>query len=322
MHKYFLTAALLMVFGATSYMSVTGLMKVFSDNLILIAVLGAGMEMGKLQVVVYLHRNWNELSWLFRGLYAGVLAVLLLITTCEVLGYLSLNHKVVASETERLIDSDNSLTVEADLLRDRVRLIDETLAELPEGFVSRRISERKAAGYDVMQNRLLEIVRQRAELAGLLKSETGAAGPIFAVAEIFGVEGRKVAMFFIIVLVAILEPLSLGLAVAVSAVWAHCDEEPEAVPEVVVEPEELPIAAESVTTGDCGNDTLKGSVNYQRLMALVDEHRFTVIDLMKITGKKQSKTVEGWLEDKGRIPDKAIRALIKYVQGKPKLRVA
>ncbi len=320
MFKYLITTAMLMVFGATSFMSVSGLVSVFSANLPLIIVLGLGVELGKILIVVYLHRNWAGMPWHFRGLYIGVVSVLLMITTCEVLGYLSLNHKVVASGSEKLIAADHALKVEADLLGDQVRVIDETLAQLPKGFVTRRINERKASNYVEKQERLLEIVRLRAQLAGQLKGEIKAAGPVFAVAEIFALDGRKVALFFILVLVGVLEPLSIGLAVAVSAVWNHCDEEPDVEPEVVFEPEELPVAAESVPTKDRGNDVVGGSVNFQRLMKLTDEHRFSVAELMKVTGKKQAKTVEAWLKDEGRIPDKAIRSIVKYVQGKPKLR--
>ncbi len=317
MFRYLITAALLMVFGATSYMSVSGLVAVFSANLPLIIVLGVGMELGKILVVVYLHRNWGEMFIATRMMYIGVAGVLLMITTCEVLGYLSLNHRVVASGTETLIAADHALRVEADLLADQVRVIDETLAQLPEGFVSRRINERKAAGYGDKQARLLEIVRKRAELAGRLKGETGAAGPVFAVAEIFNLDGRKVALFFILVLVGVLEPLSVGLAVAVSAVWDSVDDEPEVEPEVVVDPEELPIAAEVK-----GTARRAPTKNHVMLMDIVGQYNFTVADLMRITGKKQEKTVQEWLKDQRSIPDKAIRAIVKYVQGKPKLRVA
>ncbi len=316
MFKYLITTAMLMVFGATSFMSVSGLASVFSANLPLIIILGLGVELGKILIVVYLHRNWAGMPWHFRGLYIGVVSVLLMITTCEVLGYLALNHKVVASGSEKLIAADHALRFEVDLLGDQVRVIDETLAQLPKGFVTRRINERKASNYVEKQERLLEIVRLRAELARQLKSETKAAGPVFAVAEIFALDGRKVALFFILVLVGILEPLSVGLTMAVSAVWSHSNEEPDVEPE----PEELPVAVESIPTGDRGNNVPRGSVNFQRLMELLDEHRFSVAELMKITGKKQAKTVEAWLKDEGRIPDKAIRTIAKYVQGKPKIK--
>jgi len=305
MFKYLITAAMLMVFGATSYMSVSGLVAVFSVNLPLIIVLGIGMELGKILVVVYLHRNWATMPGLFRFLYICVAGVLLLITTCEVLGYLSLNHKVVASGSEAIMAADQALQDEAKLLNNQIRVIDETLAQLPEGYVTRRIKERKTAGYDVKQTRILEIVRERAELAGQLKAETTTAGPVFAVAEIFALDGRKVALFFILVLVGILEPLSVGLAVAVSAVWEKSDDDPE------VEIEPIAATQKQVKTG---------SVNFLRLMALVDEYRLSVDDLLKITGKNEARIVESWLRDERSIPDKVIRALIKYVKGKPRLR--
>ena len=328
MFKYLLTLALMMVFGATSYMSVSGLVSVFSDNLLLIVVLGLGLELGKILAVVFLHRHWDGLVWPARVMYGCVVGVLLMITTCEVFGYLSLNHKSSTAGAVRLIDQDKALEEEYRLLMDQVRVIDETLSKLPEGYVSRRILERKAAGYDEKQERMREIVRARADLAGAMADETKAAGPVMAVAGLVGVDSSRVALWFIFLLVGVLEPLSVGLAVAVSGVWstasrglaptctdARTDTDNDTGDEEVEEvedPDKIPDEA-AVEDGD-------GGTNFLRLCAIVQEHKLSVAEIMKITKKRKKETVKGWLDASGPVPDKAIRALEKYVMGRPKLR--
>lgn len=331
MFKYLLTLALVMVFGATSYMSVSGLVSVFSDNLLLIIVLGSGLELGKILAVVFLHRHWGVLAWPARVMYGCVIGVLLMITTCEVFGYLSLNHKSATAGAVRLIDLDRALEDEFLLLEGQVRVIDETLAQLPAGYVSRRIRERKAAGYDEKQGRMRDIVRARADLAEAMADETKTAGPVMAVAGLIGVEASRVALWFILVLVGVLEPLSVGLAVAVSGVWATTEagwvNHPVAVlhggheeHEERQEEEKKEDEPEVVEADVVPDEVAEGDANYLRLSAISREHGLTAREIMKITRKKKVETVVGWLDGSGPVPDKAIRALEKFVRAGPKLR--
>lgn len=328
MFRYLLTLALVMVFGATSYMSVSGLVSVFSANVVLIVVLGAGLELGKILVVVYLHRHWGGLAWAVRVVYGIVIGVLVMITTCEVFGYLSLNHTVATAEAVELSARDKALEEEYRLIMDQVRVIDETVEQLPEGYVTRRIIERDKAGYGEKQARLTEILRARAEIAGEMGRNTSQAGPVVAVAKLAGVDANRVALWFIFVLVGVLEPLSVGLAVAVSAVWgegfttedteghrgvlvnheAHEEHEEEKEVEVVVEhAQELPAAAQ-------------GDPNFLRLCEIIRTHNLSAKDIQAITKRAKLETVKGWFEGRGPVPEKAVRAVEKYVRGKPRLR--
>ena len=56
MHKIILTGVLMLVFGTSAYMSVSGLLAFFGGSLIVIVCLGAGLELGKILTVVHLHR--------------------------------------------------------------------------------------------------------------------------------------------------------------------------------------------------------------------------------------------------------------------------
>jgi len=219
MHKYFITAALLLVFGTSAYMSISGLAAVFAGGGLVVICMGAGMELGKLLSVVHLHRSWRRLELGPRLFFTAVIAALTLITTAEILGYLTQRHSVAMRDLAAVETSLAALADEEQVLKAEMRVLDETLAGLPAGYVTRRLKERQKAGYGKMQARLRQIAAERADLAARQVAEQRAAGPVIATARIMGLDEARAITVFIIFLVCVLEPLAIGLAVAASAAW-------------------------------------------------------------------------------------------------------
>ncbi len=329
MYKYLVTLVMMLVFCSTSYMSVSALVSAFSANIPLMIILGAGIELGKVMLVINLHRKWESMSFSFRCFTGLVITVLLLITTFEVYGYLSLNHRVSISDNTGFASSDLALEREAELLKGQIRVIDETLAELPAGYVTRKLKEREKAGYQIKQDRLLSIAQERRIIAGKLHEGTDQAGPMLAVAELFNVSVTRIASVFILVLVGILEPLSVGLTVAVSAAWNNEQAQPLSSEEKLIFPNEpkdyqKDIACSDDETEPGQEDTsesnsettelLDGS-NRSRFLTMVSKHRLTANDIAKLTGRKKIATVKGWLNRDGpKIPDKAFRCVTRRVE--------
>ena len=219
MHRYLVTTALLMVFGTSAYMSVYGLAAVFTAHLPVVVCMGIGMELGKLLVVIHLHRRWLSMRFGGRIFYLSVAAALLMITSCEIMGFLAQSHTVTSRDLTASQATLSALDLEAELLNRQIEVTDTTLAGLPAGYVTRRIVEREKVGYGAARERLLAIARQRADLAADIVDKTAQAGPVFAVARLAGLDPARAATFFILVLVMVLEPLCIGLAVATSAAW-------------------------------------------------------------------------------------------------------
>ncbi|EFK08164.1 conserved domain protein [delta proteobacterium NaphS2] len=92
MYPILVTISLLLVAGSSIYMSVYGLMAVFAGNAPVIICMGLGMEIGKVLTVAHLYRNWPNLKRLVRSLYILIISVLVLLTSIEVIGFLSLSH--------------------------------------------------------------------------------------------------------------------------------------------------------------------------------------------------------------------------------------
>jgi hypothetical protein len=220
MFKILLSVSLLLTAGTSGYMSVFGLMQVFSQYSVAVGAMGAGMELGKILIIVYLHRGWKTLRRSHKFYYSFVIFALVLITSLEVFGFLAQSYSQKGQETALISTRQGFLGQERDLIREELKILEKTLSGLPETYVSKRLQFRKESGYEGKRRRLLEI---NAELSKGADSEIRtrlAAGPVFAVGRLFHIQDTVAIIVFIILLVGVVEPLSVGLTVAVSNQWA------------------------------------------------------------------------------------------------------
>jgi len=294
MYRILVTISLLLVAGTSAFMAVYGLMSMFVSHTTVIVCMGLGMEIGKVLTVSYLYRHWQKLSGFSRFLYILIVSVLVFITSIEIIGFLSQSH-MSGSRGLRITETAlRSLKNEAEILKQHISVIDNTLSGLPVSHVSRRINERKAAGYDKKQARLVEISGIQSQLETELLKDRQLAGPIFAVARIMKVKEPDVAAMFILLLVLVLEPLSIGLTIAASAAWATPKVTPEIKPHKNVGPES------------------KGPT--EELRSLCDKYNLTISQIADITGRKKQKTCEEWINGTTHVPERALRAVHTWVK--------
>ena len=301
MHRYLVTTALLMVFGTSAYMSVFGLTAVFAAHLPVVVCMGIGMELGKLLVVIHLHRRWFSMRFGSRIFYLSVAAALVMITSCEIMGFLAQSHTVTSRDLAASQASLSALDLEAELLNRQIEVTDATLAGLPAGYVTRRIVEREKVGYGAARERLLAIARQRADLAADIVDKTAQAGPVFAVARLAGLDPARAATLFILVLVMVLEPLCIGLAVATSAAW-------------------LPAAQENDTSNHVGKTEIRKRDGIRRsFMDIVNTFDLSAKEVAGITGRKKPVVVEAWLDGSVRVPPGVLRTMRRWANDQPRM---
>jgi len=283
MYPILVTISLLLVAGSSVYMSVYGLMSVFASNASIIMCMGLGMEIGKILTVAHLYRNWQELGGVTKSLYVLIVSVLVLLTSIEVIGFLSLSHARATQNLRTTETTLKGLKKEAAILQEQILTTDATLAGLPVSHVTRRIKERNTSGYGRKQARLLEIAKQQAELETRFVKVQVSSGPVFAVAKILKIHETDAIAMLILILVLVLEPLSIGLTVATSAAWMTQK----------IAPEEKP----------------QSDPSSKELMALQEQYSFSVGQLASITGRKKPKTCEAWLNGATPVPKKAMQAV-------------
>jgi hypothetical protein len=308
--KYFITLALLLVFSASLYMSLYGLTVVFVGMTAIILIMGAGLEIGKILSIIHLHKSWSQMNHFSRAFYIAVIGTLTILTSCEVLGFLSQRYAGSTREVAAIEARLSELNQEAEILKDHIAVIDQTLAGLPVGYVSKRFRERETAGYDRMRDRLLEIVRKTFELKASKIANGAYSAPIFAASRIFGLNPEKTISVFVIILVVVLESLSIGLAVAASRTWQPSGNPGRQAAETAIKMADVTIE----TAKEPANAAHPYTVE---LRAIAERHNLKIKEIAKITDRKQSETVSGWLEGKPIVPIKALRLLRRWAVRHP-----
>ena len=283
MYPILVTISLLLVSGSSIYMSVYGLMSAFVSDASVVMCMGLGMEIGKILTVAHLYRNWQKLGGLTKSLYVLIVSVLILLTSIEVIGFLSMSHTSSSKDLRATETALKGLKKEAMILQKQILTIDSTLAGLPTSHVTRRIKERETFGYEQKQARLLEITKQQAELeTGFIRDQVS-SGPIFAVAKIMKINETDAIAILILILVLVLEPLSIGLTVATSAAW--------------------------MTHKTTSKEEPQRATSNEELIAFQKQYGLGIGQLASITGRKKPKTCEAWLNGTTPVPAKALQAV-------------
>jgi len=272
-------------------MSISGLLSIFSNNAIIIICMGLGMEIGKVLSISHLYRSWQSNNLLVKTGYIFIVFVLTLLTSFEVMGFLSQCHQKSVQDIHVVQSKIDALNQEESVLKDQIDIVDQTLNGLPEGHVSRRINERKNLGYAEKQNRLLEIIKQKSNLETQLISGNDNSNPVSAIAKILKIDDSIIISVFIPFLVLILEPLSIGLTIAANAAWM------------------------SHKKSNLHNNAFpKKQDRTEGLQKLQKEFDLPVSKIAEITGRKKLKTCEGWINGTIPTPPRALAEIQAWVE--------
>ncbi len=312
-YRLLLTFTMILVWGTTSWISIKGLSLFLPDAGMIIYAMGTGLELGKLLVITYIHRSWKDSNSLQKLYYSSVAGILIILTACEVIGYLAQYHMVSSTDTLSVEAELDSLQKENHVIREQLGLIESTMAGLPDTYVSKRMSIRKTTGYDGLAGRLIEISKKEAELTGLNITASNHAGPVYAIARMTGIDPEKAATCFIAILVSVIELLSAGLIVAVSSVWnreshaledihasqIHGTEEPAQVEKesAQAEPEQVPCPERVQKPGTSYKK--KPGVLQGKLKRIKERWQLNNQDTAIVTSRRNMNTGQIWLTGDG-----------------------
>lgn len=81
-----------MISACAAYYSIVGLTAIFAAAFWPIVIMGSALELGKLTAAVWLHLNWKHALWWIRTYMVPAVAVLMLITSMGIFGFLSRAH--------------------------------------------------------------------------------------------------------------------------------------------------------------------------------------------------------------------------------------
>jgi len=89
---YLLFGTAFMLSSIAAYYSIVGLIAIFAAAPISIAVMGTALEVAKIVTVSWLQRNWTTAPRILKTYFSAAVAILMLITSLGIFGYLSKSH--------------------------------------------------------------------------------------------------------------------------------------------------------------------------------------------------------------------------------------
>jgi hypothetical protein len=223
--------------GVAAYYSIIGLTAIFSGAFWSILMMGAALEVAKLVSVSWLYRNWDQCSLLMRSYMTSAIAILMLITSMGIFGYLSRAHiessaantSDLIAQIETLNDNIASKEFTRDLYIKQITNIDNTLVKYIElGSVTRGLQEKRRLDSErktletnrsEIDKELIALKSERNKLLSEQKKQEVEIGPLKYIAElIYGKEAENhfdsAVRWVIILLVFVFDPLAIVLLIA------------------------------------------------------------------------------------------------------------
>jgi len=222
----------LIIAGCAAYFSVTGLGVLFAGASLSVMIMASALELAKLVAATYLKQKWAEIGGFNKWYLTISVAVLMLITSAGIFGYLSnafqaqsLKLQVVDREISvyqtRITTNEeqiNQFTVQISNLQQNSGTL------LDKGKVNSRLIrsiDNRDKEISKINDKISKLQEENAKntekineikLANLdLEKEVG--GFRF-VAEAFGMELKNVVKFFIFLIVIVFDPLAVALIIA------------------------------------------------------------------------------------------------------------
>ena len=268
----------LTVSAVAIYYSVAGLVAIFSAAVIPIIVMGVALEISKLAGTVWLKQNWSRAPYFIRAYLLAAIAILMLITSMGIFGFLSKAHSDqslvsgdvqsrIAIYDEKIktakdnIDANRKALKQMDEAVDQVmgRSSDEKGAEKAVAIRRAQQKERVRLQSEIAseQKTVASLSEERAPIAAEVRKVEAEVGPIKYIANfIYGDNPdanvlEKAVTWVIIIIVVVFDPLAVILLLASQYSFQWFRKQEEENPEIVdiepileqteIEPEEEPI---------------------------------------------------------------------------------
>ena len=269
--KYLVGISAILIAGTAAYFSVTGLGVLFSGAAIAVMVMASSLEFAKLVTATYLKQKWEDLKGFNKWYLSFAVAVLMLITSAGIFGYLSnafQQQNLKLDQVQREIsvwenkikgnnDQIATLTTQLNGLQSNQGTI------LEKGKVNSRLL-RSVDNRDKQVNKLTDkinilqdsVIAYNGKINEIKNNNISIereVGGFRFVADAFGVELNSVVKFFIILIVIVFDPLAIALVIALNQLIMVKRKEED----VISKPEELKDFVDETTRVHLSESDLK-----------------------------------------------------------------
>ena len=263
--SYITLAVALSLSVIAAYYSIMGLAAIFAAAVIPIIIMGSILELGKVVVTLWLHEYWRQCRLLMKMYLVPAVAVLMLITSMGIFGFLSKAHSdqsLVSGDVQAKIsvydekirtardniDANRKALKQMDEAVDQVmgRSADEKGADKAVSIRRSQAKERARLLSEISaeQKTIATVNEARAPIAAEVRKVEAEVGPIkYIAAFVYGDNPEtnileRAVRWVIILIVAVFDPLALVLILAAqqSIKWAREDKQDQAA--TSIDPEE------------------------------------------------------------------------------------
>jgi hypothetical protein len=234
-------ATALIISVSAAYYSILGLTAIFASAFWPIVILGSSLEVGKIVSTLWLHKYWDRAEMQYKVYLCAAVAILMLLTSMGVFGFLSKAHSdqsmisgdVIAKISiydEKIKQARDNIDMSRKALAQMDAAVDQTMsrsttesgadkaAQLRRSQANER--NRLLREIDTEQKKIQALNDQRAPIAAEVRKVEAEVGPIkYIAALIYGDNPEanvleKAVRWVIILIVIVFDPLALTLLLA------------------------------------------------------------------------------------------------------------
>lgn len=226
--------------AVAGYYSIVGLIAIFAATPISIAIMGVALEVTKLVTASWLYRNWQNSPKILKGYFTSAVAILMLITSLGIFGYLSKAHSEqgaitgdvaarVAILDEKIKISKENIDANRKTLKQLDEAVDQVMARsttetgADKAVQIRRQQSKERARLiqeiETEQKIVAKLVEERSPIAAEVRKIEAEVGPIkYIAAFIYGETStellEKAVTWIIIIIVLVFDPMAVLLLIA------------------------------------------------------------------------------------------------------------
>jgi hypothetical protein len=249
---YLLLAVALTISLTAAFYSIAGLTAIFAAAFWPIVIMGSVLELGKVITTVWLHKYWDRAAVQFKLYLVPAIAILMLITSMGIFGFLSkahLDQAIPSGDVSAQVQIfDDKIKTERDnieaarkALKQMDAQVDEKLSRTTDDKgAERAVQIRRAQAKErtnlqneisTAQKKISALQEQRAPVASQARKVEAEVGPIkYIAALIYGDNPdagllERAVRWVIILIVLVFDPLALVLILAADQtfIWARED---------------------------------------------------------------------------------------------------
>jgi hypothetical protein len=253
-----------------AFFSVTGIAKLFAGATMSALIMASALELGKIVGISFLYQYWKEIPKILKVYLTTAAALLMIITSVGIYGFLSAAYQVTADKLS-VMDQQTALLdlrkqryqeeldlyiLERDRLSSSIENLNRGLAGNIQQYVDQTtgqvITTTSSANRNALQEQLRSATEERSRLAERIETASDSItslelqtldismnnelaaeiGPLRFVSNLTGWEMDQVVNAFAIMIVLVFDPLAIALVISVNFLLKY---KPEDEAEVVVE---------------------------------------------------------------------------------------